>query len=113
MSSCLFTHDIERIFFCFSHTHEVLTSLLVFGSITRRTFFLFTKYKEITEDELKLLSDDLYKKLFEYRDTHADSPLKKPACYSLVDIFKELKFGRPAESQRYLQKCIDELNENI
>jgi hypothetical protein len=72
-----------------------------------------TKYKEITEDELKLLSDDLYKKLFEYRDTHADSPLKKPACYSLVDIFKELKFGRPAESQRYLQKCIDELSENI
>jgi hypothetical protein len=77
------------------------------------TLLEVSKNKEITENELKIMSDDLYHTLFDYRDAHADSPLKKPVCYSLIDIFKELKFGRPAESQIYLQKCIDELNENI
>lgn len=38
-----------------------------------------------------------------------ESPLNDPANHSLVDIFKELKFGRPAASQLYLQKCIEEL----
>ncbi len=35
--------------------------------------------------------------------------LREPVKHSLIDIFKELKFGRPAESQKYLQKCIEEL----
>mgnify|MGYP006330081153 FL=1 len=35
--------------------------------------------------------------------------LQEPVKHSLIDIFKELKFGRPAESQKYLQKCIEEL----
>lgn len=36
--------------------------------------------------------------------------LKAPSKYSLQEIFAELKFGRPADSQKYLQKQIDYLN---
>lgn len=36
--------------------------------------------------------------------------LQSPSKYSLQEIFAELKFGRPAESQKYLQKQIDYLN---
>ena len=35
--------------------------------------------------------------------------LNAPVDYSLIEIFKELKFGRPAASQKYLQKCIEQL----
>lgn len=35
--------------------------------------------------------------------------LDKPANYSLSEIFKELKFGRPAENQRFLDSCIEML----
>ncbi len=37
------------------------------------------------------------------------NPLKRPLAHSLIDIFKELKFGRPAADQIYLDKCIAEL----
>jgi len=36
--------------------------------------------------------------------------LSEPVKHSLIDIFKELKFGRVVEDQRYLQKCIEELS---
>lgn len=36
--------------------------------------------------------------------------LDKPAVYSLIDIFKELKFGRPAASQQFLDRCINRLS---
>src|SRR3990167_6359422 len=35
--------------------------------------------------------------------------LDRPANHHLIDIFKELKFGRPAASQQYLEECIKEL----
>lgn len=38
-----------------------------------------------------------------------ERPLQRPAAYHLIDIFKELKFGRPAEDQKFLDKCIKEL----
>ena len=37
--------------------------------------------------------------------------LLAPAKYHLIEIFEELKRGRPAASQKYLQKCIDEMRE--
>lgn len=37
--------------------------------------------------------------------------LREPIKHSLIDIFKELKFGRTSASQKYLQKCIEELEE--
>lgn len=35
--------------------------------------------------------------------------LDAPVKYTLIEIFKELKFGRPVASQKYLDKCIKEL----
>jgi len=35
--------------------------------------------------------------------------LHEPVKHSLIDIFKELKFGRPSASQQYLQECIEYL----
>ena len=40
-----------------------------------------------------------------------ENPLKRPSAHSLIDIFKELKFGRPAADQKYLAKCIVELEQ--
>ena len=59
--------------------------------------------------DLEKIAQDLYNTLFSYRDNRVERALDRPVCYSLVDIFKELKFGRPADSQNYLQKCIEEL----
>lgn len=36
--------------------------------------------------------------------------LHEPVKHSLIDIFKELKFGRTSASQKYLEKCIKELD---
>lgn len=38
------------------------------------------------------------------------TPLRNPNKFSLIDIFEELKYGRPKESQEYLDKCIQELH---
>lgn len=38
------------------------------------------------------------------------NPLDAPANYTLQELFAELKRGRPAASQKYLDKCIAELN---
>lgn len=43
--------------------------------------------------------------------TEKENPLKRPSAHSLIDIFKELKFGRPAADQKYLAKCIAELEQ--
>lgn len=39
------------------------------------------------------------------------TPLSHPVRFHLIDIFKELKFGRPAASQNYLDRCIKELEQ--
>ncbi len=41
-----------------------------------------------------------------------ESPLRRQANYSLQDIFRELKYGRPAEDQKYLDKCIEKLDDD-
>ena len=41
------------------------------------------------------------------------TPLKTPNNFSLIDIFEELKYGRPKDSQDYLNKCIKELHSDI
>jgi hypothetical protein len=38
-----------------------------------------------------------------------ENVLSAPANYDLATLFAELKFGRPAESQKYLDKCIEEI----
>lgn len=57
------------------------------------------------------ISIDLYTKLFSYRDNRKERPLDRPVNYSLVEIFKELKFGRTVDSQKFLTKCIKELED--
>lgn len=64
-----------------------------------------------SDTDVKELETELYDRLFSYRDSKKETPLSRPVAYSLVDIFKELKFGRPATSQHYLDKCIKELTE--
>lgn len=41
---------------------------------------------------------------------HDSLILQKPVEHSLYEIFQQLKFGRPTESQLFLQKCIDMLD---
>ncbi len=65
-----------------------------------------------SDEDVEKLENDLYDNLFGYRDAKKESPLDRPSAYHLVDIFKELKFGRPAESQKYLQKCIEDMEAN-
>ena len=57
------------------------------------------------------LTSELYNELFSYRDNKEERPLDRAVEYSLQEIFAELKFGRPVNSQKYLEKCIQELNE--
>lgn len=61
------------------------------------------------EDNVKRISQELYNDLFGWRDSQPERPLQRPVCYSLTDIFKELKFGRPADDQKFLDKCIKKL----
>lgn len=49
-----------------------------------------------------------YDKLFGYRDSH-QTVLSAPQKHNLIDIFKELKFGRRVEDQKFLQERINEL----
>lgn len=65
--------------------------------------------KTPSDADVEKLENELYDNLFGYRDSKKESPLNRPSAYHLIDIFKELKFGRPAPSQQYLQKCIEEL----
>ena len=37
---------------------------------------------------------------------HYGKPLKLPTRYNLIDVFKELKFGRPCEDQEVLDSFI-------
>ena len=59
--------------------------------------------------DVEKVENDLYDNLFGYRDSKKESPLDRPSAYHLIDIFKELKFGRTQKIQKYLQKCIEEL----
>lgn len=65
--------------------------------------------KTPAEGDLERLESELYESLFGYRDRIGETPLNRPVKYSLTEIFKELKFGRPAESQRRLDEFIKEL----
>lgn len=47
------------------------------------------------------------------RRANIGKPLQMPVRYHLIDCLKELKFGRPAESQRQIDKWIAELNEEL
>lgn len=47
------------------------------------------------------------------REEEYKNPLHDPANHDLQTLFKELCYGRPADSQRYLHRCIKELNGEI
>lgn len=47
------------------------------------------------------------------RSVNIGLPLKMPIRYHLIDCLKDLKFGRPIDNQKQIQKWIDELNENL
>ena len=54
--------------------------------------------------ESEKLANELYDSLFAYRDMQPERPLERSVEYGFIDIFKELKFGRTVDDQRYLQK---------
>ena len=51
----------------------------------------------------------LYDELFKWRDSQVELPRQRPSAYTLVELFKDLKYGRDCEDQIFLQKCIDVL----
>lgn len=61
--------------------------------------------KKLKTDKLEIrqINSNFSKKDYYKRE----NPLSRPSAYTLTEIFEELKFGRPAESQQYLQECID------
>lgn len=69
-------------------------------------------YEMITTSRHNVQGVDMIK--YEYLKQNGEekvkSVLQRPVNHDLVDIFKELKFGRPEENQKYLQKCIDGLD---
>ena len=79
---------------------DSVTSFNVSGENGDRHFL----YTLLGADSFKLYND-----LFGWRDSQPERPLQRPVCYSLTDIFKELKFGRPADDQKFLDKCIKKL----
>lgn len=56
-------------------------------------------------------NDQTQNKYVDESTTKKENPLNRPSAHSLIDIFKELKFGRTAESQQYLQECIEFLEQ--
>lgn len=74
-----------------------------------KSAFLDTHTKETY---FNMQSQALYDELFELRDSKPVTPLQRPELYFLVDIFKELKFGRTFDDQRFLNECIDRLPPN-
>lgn len=58
---------------------------------------------------LEELGDELYENLFGYRDKLGETPLNRPVKFSLIEVFKELKFGRIIKDQEFLNKCITEI----
>lgn len=73
------------------------------------------KDSDPSSDFIKNVEDELYENLFGYRDRLGERPLNRPVKFSLVEIFKELKFGRMSEDQQFLDNCIAgiKLSENI
>ena len=66
--------------------------------------------KNPAEGDTKRIAGELYEELFGWRDAQPERALQRPVEYNLVEIFNELKFGRKAADQKFLQKCIEELN---
>ena len=64
------------------------------------------------DDQLENLEKELYDDLFGFRDRIGDTPRNCPVKYTLVDIFKNLKFGRPGPSQKLLSKFIKDIEDN-
>jgi len=59
--------------------------------------FILDMQKEINEDGNELTRTDI---------------LLNPLNFNLKEIFEVLKFGRPAENQKFLSKCIEELDKD-
>jgi len=59
--------------------------------------------------EVKIYMNPLSDK--EHSDLMKDI-LKYPIRFHLVDVFRQMKFGRPAKTQEQIQKCIDFLELN-
>lgn len=61
------------------------------------------------EGAMEKLALKLYDTLYEYRDNLKERPHHAPVKYSLIEIFQDLKFGRPADSQIALNGFIEQL----
>jgi len=61
-------------------------------------------------EDIKIFTEPMTE---EQRKKNIGLPLKMPVRYHLVDCLKDLKFGRPAENQKQIDKWIAELNENL
>jgi hypothetical protein len=77
--------------------------------VIRETAKMYSDGKTPADDEIMEWYKQAYDKLFGYRDSH-QTVLSAPQRHNLVEVFKELKFGRPAEDQKFLQKCIEKLS---
>lgn len=64
------------------------------------------------ENTLTTISNNLYSELFSWRDNQKIRPRNKPVAFTLIEVLKDLKYGRTGEDQTFLQECIDKLEIN-
>ena len=62
------------------------------------------------EEKIKIYQKPMTKK--EWSQNYG-KPLQMPVRYHLIDCLKELKFGRPSESQIQIDKWIDDLKKDL
>ena len=97
----VYRHLIDKDGRCFTKN---ITPIFEFTSEDELETILKTQIKIETNDSTP-------NKYVGESTTEKENPLKRPSAHSLIDIFKELKFGRPAADQKYLAKCIVELEQ--
>ncbi len=81
---------------------------VIHDALTRASEF-YKDQRTPAEGSLEAIEAELYESLFGFRDRIGETPLNRPVKFPLEEIFKELKYGRPAESQKQLDEFIRQL----
>ena len=93
------------------YTHPLSEKELIYEALKYATSF-YEDQCVPAKGQLEELQEELYEDLFGFRDKQGDTPRNRPVKFTLIEIFKDLKFGRPGESQKLLNGFIDQLKEN-
>jgi len=83
------------------------TELEIINYFLKQASNQYKDNKTPAEGDLEDMGIKLYDTLFGYRDNKPELPRDNPLKYSLIEIFEDLKFGRPANQQHQLTEFIN------